>query len=113
MKAAGITLSTVGAGGGSNPFLEGLAKQGGGRFYDAANPASIPDIFLKETQQVSGEQIVDRLCPLADIITPNHFEFEWLCGAKAATIDQVLKAARAFMARGDGRRHQRRAGRHA
>jgi pyridoxine kinase len=42
----------------------------------------------------------DLLCPLADIITPTHFEFEWLCGTKAATIDQVLKAARAFMARG-------------
>ncbi|MEH2528018.1 MULTISPECIES: pyridoxal kinase PdxY [unclassified Bradyrhizobium] len=42
----------------------------------------------------------DLLCPLADIITPNHFEFEWLCGAKATSIDQVLKAARAFMARG-------------
>ena len=37
MKAAGITLSTVGAGGGSNPFLEQLARNGGGRFYDAAN----------------------------------------------------------------------------
>jgi uncharacterized membrane protein len=60
MKAAGITLSTVGAGGGSNPFLEQLAKAGGGRFYDAANPASIPDIFLKETQQVSGQQIVEE-----------------------------------------------------
>ena len=60
MKAAGITLSTVGAGGGSNPFLQGLAKSGGGRFYDAANPASIPDIFLKETQQVSGQQIVEE-----------------------------------------------------
>ena len=42
----------------------------------------------------------DLLCPLADIITPNHFEFEWLCGARAATTDQLLKAARAFMARG-------------
>jgi len=60
MKAAGITLSTVGAGGGANPFLEQLAKQGGGRFYAATNPASIPDIFLKETQQVSGEQIVEE-----------------------------------------------------
>jgi uncharacterized membrane protein len=60
MKAAGITLSTVGAGGGSNPFLEGLAQRGGGRFYDAANPSSIPDIFLKETQQVSGQQIVEE-----------------------------------------------------
>ena len=60
MKAAGITLSTVGAGGGANPFLEQLALKGGGRFYSAANPASIPDIFLKETQQVSGQQIVEE-----------------------------------------------------
>jgi hypothetical protein len=60
MKAAGITLSTVGAGGGANPFLEQLAKSGGGRFYAAANPASIPDIFLKETQQVAGQQIIEE-----------------------------------------------------
>jgi uncharacterized membrane protein len=60
MKAAGITLSTVGAGGGANPFLEQLAQRGGGRFYAANNPANIPDIFLKETQQVSGQQIVEE-----------------------------------------------------
>ena len=60
MKAAGITLSTVGAGGGSNPFLEQLAKQGGGRFYAAANVSTIPDIFLKETQQVAGQQIIEE-----------------------------------------------------
>jgi hypothetical protein len=60
MKAAGITLSTVGAGGGSNPFLEQLAQKGGGRFYAAANIASIPDIFLKETQQVAGQQIIEE-----------------------------------------------------
>jgi uncharacterized membrane protein/uncharacterized protein YegL len=60
MKAAGITLSTVGAGGGANPFLQQLAQRGGGRFYDAVNPASIPDIFLKETQQVAGQQIVEE-----------------------------------------------------
>jgi pyridoxine kinase len=42
----------------------------------------------------------DRLCPLADIITPNHFEFEWLCGVKATTTDQVMEAAQALMARG-------------
>ena len=41
-------------------FLEQLAKQGGGRYYAAANPASIPDIFLKETQQVAGQQIVEE-----------------------------------------------------
>ena len=67
MKAAGITLSTVGAGGGSNPFLEQLAKQGGGRFYAAANVQSIPDIFLKETQQVAGQQIVEE--PFFPIVT--------------------------------------------
>ena len=42
----------------------------------------------------------DRLCPLADIITPNHFEFEWLCGAKATTSAQVIGAAQALMTRG-------------
>jgi pyridoxine kinase len=42
----------------------------------------------------------DHLCPLADIITPNHFEFEWLCGAKATTPGQVIRAAQALMARG-------------
>jgi len=42
----------------------------------------------------------DLLCPLADLITPNHFEFEWLCGAKATTIDQVIAQAQALMVRG-------------
>jgi len=60
MKAAGITLSTVGAGGGAAPVLAQLAAQGGGRYYPAVNPSSIPDIFLKETQQVSGQQIVEE-----------------------------------------------------
>jgi pyridoxine kinase len=42
----------------------------------------------------------DRLCPLADIITPNHFEFEYLCGVKATTSDQMIEAAQALLARG-------------
>jgi pyridoxine kinase len=42
----------------------------------------------------------DRLCPLADIITPNHFEFEWLCGTKATTSDQMIEAAQTLLARG-------------
>jgi uncharacterized membrane protein len=60
MKAAGITLSTVGAGSGSSEVLALLARRGGGRHYRAENPSSIPDIFLKETQQVSGQQIVEE-----------------------------------------------------
>jgi pyridoxine kinase len=42
----------------------------------------------------------DRLCPLANIITPNHFEFEFLCGAKTTTASHVIEAAQALMARG-------------
>ena len=42
----------------------------------------------------------DRLCPLADIVTPNHFEFEWLAGVEAATTGQAIEAARVLMARG-------------
>ncbi|MEO6842188.1 MAG: pyridoxal kinase PdxY [Bradyrhizobium sp.] len=42
----------------------------------------------------------DRLCPLADIITPNHFEFEWLCRSQATTIDQVIAQAQSLLARG-------------
>jgi len=42
----------------------------------------------------------DRLCPLADVITPNHFEFEWLCGGTAGTIAEVIARGRAFAATG-------------
>jgi uncharacterized membrane protein len=61
MEAAGITLSAVGAGGGgANEFLSDLARRGNGRYYAATDPTTIPDIFLKETQQVSGQQIVEE-----------------------------------------------------
>jgi pyridoxine kinase len=42
----------------------------------------------------------DRLCPLAELITPNHFEFEWLCGAKTTTSDQMIAQAQTLLARG-------------
>ncbi len=42
----------------------------------------------------------DRLCPLADVITPNHFEFEWLRGATATTIAEVIEDAQALAAPG-------------
>jgi uncharacterized membrane protein len=61
MAAAGITLSAVGAGGGgANEFLSTLAERGGGRYYAATDPSTIPDIFLKETQQVSGQDIIEE-----------------------------------------------------
>ena len=42
----------------------------------------------------------DRLCPLADILTPNHFEFDWLCGADATTSAQMIAQAQPLLARG-------------
>jgi pyridoxine kinase len=42
----------------------------------------------------------DLLCPLADIITPNHFEFEWLCGTRTTTSDQIIAQAQTLLARG-------------
>ncbi|MDQ3938668.1 MAG: VWA domain-containing protein, partial [Chloroflexota bacterium] len=78
MAAAGITLSAVGAGGGgADTFLSDLARRGGGRYYAAINPATIPDIFLKETQQVSGQQIVEEtFFPLLTASSPILRGFE-------------------------------------
>jgi pyridoxine kinase len=42
----------------------------------------------------------DRLCPLADILTPNHFEFEYLVGASANASAQMIAQAKTLLARG-------------
>ena len=60
MQAAGITLSTIGTGGGSGQILRRLAEESGGRYYDAADATTIPDIFLRETIRTAGEQIVEE-----------------------------------------------------
>ena len=60
MRAAGITLSTIGTGGGSAQLLRELAEESGGRYYDAADATTIPDIFLRETIRTAGEQIVEE-----------------------------------------------------
>jgi uncharacterized membrane protein len=60
MQAAGITLSTIGTGGGSAHILRTLAEQSGGHYYEADDATRIPDIFLKETIRTAGEQIVEE-----------------------------------------------------
>jgi pyridoxine kinase len=42
----------------------------------------------------------ERLSPLADIITPNHFEFETLVGARAGTRADMIAQAQTLLARG-------------
>lgn len=46
------------------------------------------------------DAIRDRLLPLADAITPNHFELERLSGRPVATLEQAMSAARGLVARG-------------
>lgn len=60
MKEAGITLSTIGTGGGSAQVLRRLAEESGGRYYDAADATTIPDIFLRETIRTAGERVVEE-----------------------------------------------------
>ena len=60
MRGAGITLSTIGTGGGSAQVLRRLAEQAGGHYYDAGDATTIPDIFLRETIRTAGEQVVEE-----------------------------------------------------
>lgn len=42
----------------------------------------------------------ERAIPAADLVTPNHFELEHLTGAKVATMDEALAAARRLLGTG-------------
>ncbi len=44
----------------------------------------------------------DRVVPAADVITPNHFELDFLAGATTTTYDELLAAADAVRATGPG-----------
>ncbi len=48
------------------------------------------------------EMYRDRIVPMADIITPNQFELEFLTGKPAGTLDKLLAAADALRAKGPG-----------
>ncbi|MCC5822206.1 MAG: VWA domain-containing protein [Planctomycetes bacterium] len=56
LRAAGITVSTVGVGGFTNdPLLNEIAVRGGGRFYKVGSAESkdvLPQVFIREAQTV-------------------------------------------------------------
>jgi len=61
MKEAGITLSTVAVGSGSDQvLLERLAQLGGGRYYYTDEFSNIPKIFTKETYLATQSYIQNR-----------------------------------------------------
>jgi pyridoxine kinase len=46
------------------------------------------------------QAIGDRLLPLADVVTPNHFELERLSGRQVTTLDGAVGAARSLIEKG-------------
>jgi Ca-activated chloride channel family protein len=61
MSAEGITVTTVGLGGGvDESLLRTIADVGGGRFYKVADPQSLPRIFTRETEMVSRSAAVEE-----------------------------------------------------
>lgn len=42
----------------------------------------------------------DRVVPSADVMTPNHFELDFLTGTESRTLDDVVRAARVLQERG-------------
>jgi Ca-activated chloride channel family protein len=74
MAAEEITVTTVGLGGGADEtLLRMIAEVGGGRYYRAADPQSLPRIFTRETEMVSRSAAVEeyfqpRLVAAADFL---------------------------------------------
>lgn len=71
MAASRITISTVGVGDVDQALLERIAQTGRGRYYFTNNPASIPQIFAKETMTASKSAINEEpFLPLVVRATP-------------------------------------------
>ncbi|MDQ3707109.1 MAG: VWA domain-containing protein [Chloroflexota bacterium] len=60
MSASNITLSTVGVGDGADELMHDLATRGGGRFYEAKDVTTVPDVLLKETIRLAGSYYVEE-----------------------------------------------------
>lgn len=68
-----ITVSTVATNADSYQqlgLMQQIATLGKGRFYRADNPAAIPQILLKETQQATRRAIINE--PFTPVIVGNH-----------------------------------------
>jgi hypothetical protein len=61
MAAEGITVSSVGLGGGIDEnLLRMISDLGGGRFYKVTDPQSLPRVFTRETEMVSRSAAVEE-----------------------------------------------------
>lgn len=61
MAASGITVSSVAMGGGAaRDLLRRIAEIGNGRYYETMDPSTVPQIFTKETMEVSRSAIKEE-----------------------------------------------------
>lgn len=60
LRAMNGTLSTVGVGQDSMPYLKDMAADGGGRYHYTDNPSTIPQIFAQETTLAQRSYIVEE-----------------------------------------------------
>jgi uncharacterized membrane protein/Mg-chelatase subunit ChlD len=61
MRGQGITLSTVAIGSDADfNLLRRLAEMGGGRYYEGNDPFDLPQLVVKETQEVARAAIVEE-----------------------------------------------------
>lgn len=61
MAAEGITVSSVGLGGGVDEgLLRSISDVGGGRFYKVIDPQSLPRVFTREAEMVSRSAAVEE-----------------------------------------------------
>lgn len=64
--AEGITITTVGLGGGVNrALLSMIAEAGGGRFHPAEDPSRLPRIFTRETELISKKAAISDWFPVS------------------------------------------------
>jgi uncharacterized membrane protein len=104
MSASNITLSTVGVGDGADHLMQDLANQGGGRYYQANDVRTVPDVLLKETIRLAGSYYVEEaFTPVVTRASPILNDIETsslppLLGYNASTIkpdaDLILRSPR-------------------
>ncbi len=71
MRAQGMTVSSVSLGAGAaKEVMQLIAREGGGRYYETEDPATMPQIFTKETMQASRSAIKEDL--FASVVTGDH-----------------------------------------
>lgn len=104
MRSAGTTISTVAIGADSNPNLEQIASQGGGRFYRVTKIEDVPRIFLEETVIVAGRDIVEeQFTPTVALPAPVVRGFSLLPPLFGYNGTEIKPAARAILVTPDGK----------